>query len=207
MKWTDPSVVETLDLFKDLVDRGAYAEGAAGMTDDIAMTQFQQGDAAMVFTGPWNIGVLSDPELCPVYESVDIAPFPYFSEKPEFKAEDMQIMVAYMIAGNLGEREEELTMELAKMLTDAEAAKRYAEESAFLIPRNDIDLDETKVQPLFAANKELAEVSTGACVDIFDFDPLASMQDRTRNSLAGIFVGGDAETAAAEVQAEIDNAN
>lgn len=36
------------------------------------------------------------------------------------------------------------------MLTDKDAAKRFAEEAAFLIPRTDIDLDESAISPLFA---------------------------------------------------------
>mgnify|MGYP000299631950 CR=1 FL=1 len=50
MKWTDPEVVETLQFVQDLIDAGAFDKNAAGMTDNIAMTQFQQGEAAMVIT-------------------------------------------------------------------------------------------------------------------------------------------------------------
>ena len=53
-------VVETLQFVKDLIDAGAFDPNAAGMTDNIAMTQFQQGEAAMVITGPWNIGTFED---------------------------------------------------------------------------------------------------------------------------------------------------
>lgn len=207
MKWTDAEVVKTLQFEKDLIDAGAFDASAAGITDDIAMTQFQQGEAAMVITGPWNISLFSDPEKTPVYESVKVAKFPYFEEKPEFKGEDMQTLSPYMISGKLEGEELALTMELVKMLTDKEAAKRYAEEAAFLIPRTDIDLDESKCSPLFVDNVKLGGTSTGIGVDVFDFDPLTSMQDRTRNSIVSMFTGSTAEEAAAEIQAEIDNAN
>lgn len=72
------------------------------------------------------------------------------------------------------------------MLTDKDAAKRFAEEAAFLIPRTDIDLDESAISPLFAKNVELGGTSEGIGVDVFDFDPLASMQDRTRNSISSM---------------------
>ena len=64
-----------------------------------------------------------------------------------------------MISGKLEGKELELTLELVKMLTDKEAAKRFAEEAAFLIPRTDIDLDENVISPLFAENVELGGTS------------------------------------------------
>ncbi len=205
-KWTDTDVVETLQLVKDLIDAGAFDPSAAGITDDVAATQFQQGEAAMIITGPWNISNFSDTETTAVAEHVRLAKFPYFSEKPENKDEDMQVLSPYMISGKLEGRELELTIELVKMLTNKDAAKRFAEEAAFLIPRNDIELDESKTSDLFRKSVELGGTSTGICVDVFDFDPLGSMQDRTRNSIVSMFVGASAEDAAAEIQAEIDNA-
>lgn len=203
--WTDPDVVETLGFVKELIDLGAFDKNAAGMTDNIAMTQFQQGEAAMVITGPWNIGTFEDPEETPVHESIAVAKFPYFEEKPEFKNEDMQTLSPYMVSGKLEGKELELTMELLKMLTDKDAAKRFAEEAAFLIPRTDIELDDSKVSPLFADNVELGGTSEGIAVDVFDFDPVTSMQDRTRNSISSMFTGVDPKTAAEEIQSEVDS--
>ena len=36
------------------------------------MTQFQQGEAAMVITGPWNIGTFEDPAETPVCDSIEL---------------------------------------------------------------------------------------------------------------------------------------
>lgn len=205
MKWTDEDVVQTLQFEKDLIDAGAFDPSAAGITDDIAMTQFQQGEAAMVITGPWNISRFTDEEETPVASEIRVAKFPYFEEKTEFKNQDMQTLSPYMISGKLEGKELDLTIELVKMLTDKDAAKRYAEEAAFLIPRTDIDLDESKCSELFTKNVELGGTSEGIGVDVFDFDPLTSMQDRTRNSILTLFTGASAEDVAAEIQAEIDN--
>ena len=191
-------------MLESLIDAGAFDKNAAGMTDNIAMTQFQQGEAAMVITGPWNIGTFEDPAETPVCDSIEVAKFPYFEEKPEFKNEDMQTLSPYMISGKLEGKELELTLELVKMLTDKDAAKRFAEEAAFLIPRTDIDLDESAISPLFAKNVELGGTSEGIGVDVFDFDPLASMQDRTRNSISSMFTGEKPDSVAKEIQSEID---
>ncbi len=46
----------------------------------------------MVITGPWNISTFTDPAETPVKDSIKVAKFPYFEEKPEFKNEDMQTL-------------------------------------------------------------------------------------------------------------------
>lgn len=206
MKWTDPEIVQTLQYVKDLIDAGAFDKSAAGIQDNIAMSQFQNGEAAMIITGPWSISKFVDASETPVKDSIKVAKFPYFEEKPEFKNDDMQTLSPYMISGKLKGKELDLTMELVKMLTDKTAAKEYAEKCAFLIPRTDIDLDESKCEPLFIDNMKLGATSTGIGVDVFDFDPLTSMQDRTRNSIVSMFTGASAKDAAKEIQGEIDKA-
>lgn len=204
MKWTDSEVVETLSYVKELYDMGAFPEGVAGLSDDIVITQFLKGEAAMIITGPWNIGKFTSEEETEYYNDIKIAKFPYFEEKPQFKDHDMQSINPFMINGKLEGKEKEYTIELMKMLTSADAAKRYAEEAQSIMPRNDMVLDEGSLSKLFQDVVELSGTSTGIAVDVFDFDPLASMQDRTRNSIVGMFVGNTPEQAAQEIQAEID---
>ncbi|WP_099352582.1 ABC transporter substrate-binding protein [Fredinandcohnia onubensis] len=203
LKWTDPDVVQTLEYVKELNDMGAFGKDSAGISDDIVLTDFLQGKAAMIITGPWNIGKFISSEDTEYTDSIKLAKFPYFKEKPEFKNEDMQVLSPYMVNGQLEGKEKEYTIELLKMLTSAEAAKRYAEEAQFLVPRSDIDIDESKVSELFLKNIELGSTSSGIAVDVFDFDPLTSMQDRTRNSIVSMFIGSSAEEAAKEIQNEI----
>jgi raffinose/stachyose/melibiose transport system substrate-binding protein len=205
LKWTDKEVVETLQFVKDLNDMGAYGKDAAGLNDEIVLTSFLEGKAGMIITGPWNIGNFTDSSKTKFTESIKVAKFPYFEEKPEFKDEDMQVLSPYMVNGKLKGKEKEYTIELLKMLTSSEAAKRFAEESQFLIPRSDIEIDESKVSKLFLKNIELGSTSTGIAVDVFDFDPLPSMQDRTRNSIVSMFINATPKQAAEEIQKEIDD--
>lgn len=202
--WTDEDVVQTLQFVKDLIEAGAFDPNAAGLTDEMALTQFREGEAAMILTGLWNIDSFMDPELTPVCDNIETANFPYFEEKPEFKDENMQTIGSYMISGKLEGRELDLTMELIKKLTDRDAAKLFAEEAGVLIPRNDITLDEAGVPRLLVDNIRLSEHNTGIGVDVFDFDPIASMQDRTRNSIVSMFIDASASDAANEIQAEVD---
>lgn len=204
LKWTDPDVVKTLEYVDELNKLDAFGQSAAGISDEIAVADFLEGKAAMIITGPWNIGKFTNTSETEYADSIRLAKFPYFDEKPEFKDEDMQIISPYMVNGKLEGKEKEYTIELLKMLTSADAAKRFAEEAQFLIPRSDIDIDESKVSDLFLHNIELGSTSTGIAVDVFDFDPLPSMQDRTRNSIVSILIGGKAKDAAKEIQSEID---
>lgn len=205
LDWDSDEMLEVFTYYNDLIEAGAYDEDAAGMTEDIAMSQFQTGEAAMFYTGTWNISTLTDEAETPVADSIEFAKFPYFEEKPEYENHDMQLIVAYMIKGEMEGLELELTMELVQMLTDADAAKTYVEEASFLLPRSDIDYDEDILEDLLVINMELSGESEGAAVDIFDYDPITTMQDVVRNSLVSIFTGTSIEDAAAQIQSEIDS--
>lgn len=123
MNWTDQGVVETLQFVKDLIDAGAFDPNAAGLTDEMALTQFREGQAAMVLTGLWNSDSFLDETLTPVSDQIETANFPYFEEKPEFKNENMQTIGSYMVSGQLEGKELDLTMELIQMLTDKDAGQ------------------------------------------------------------------------------------
>ncbi|MGL4866984.1 MAG: ABC transporter substrate-binding protein [Cetobacterium sp.] len=203
IKWTDPEVVQTLEFIKVLNDKDAFSPSAPGISNDIATTQFKNGEAAMIFTGPWNISTFVDSEKTPVYANIDFAKFPYFKEKAEFKNQDMQVISPYMISGNLKGKEKDYTIELLKMLTSKDAGIRYVNEAEFLLPRIDFEADKNKVGELFLANNTLAQTSDGIGVDVFDFDKIPSMQDRTRNSIVSVLMGASPMEAGKEIQEEI----
>lgn len=205
MNWTDPDVIKTLQFEKDLIDAGAFDKDAVGMTDSIAGAQFQDGKAAMILSGPWNNSHFSDKDECSVAENVKFAKFPYFEEKPEFKDDDMQTTSPLMVSGKLKGKELELTIELLKMFTNQQTAKRFAEEGQILVPRKDVDIDKSKCTDLFISSLDLSATSKKIGGDIFEFDPLASMADRTRNSIFTMFTGASPEDAAKEIQTEVDN--
>lgn len=204
LKWTDPNVVKTLGFVKELNDIEAFGKNAAGISDDIVLTEFLEGKAGMIITGPWNLGKFTSVKDTKFTKSIKVAKFPYFAERPQYKNNDMQVLSPYMVNGKLTGKEKEYTIELLKMLTSADAAKKFAEDAQFLIPRKDIAINKAKVSALFLKNIDLGATSTGIAVDVFDFDPLASMQDRTRNSIVSMFVGSTQQDAAKEIQAEID---
>ena len=199
------SVVETLNVVKELTDMNAFDKNAVGIDDQIALTSFFNGESAMVITGPWNIPHFYNEEKTKLGDTIDFAKFPYFEGKEVFKDEDMQVISPLQIRGDLEGREKELTIELAKRLSNAEVAKKYADEANQIFPRTDYEVDPAKSTKLFQKNSDLAKTSTGIAVDVFDYDPVQSMQDVTRNALVGILQGGSPEEAAETIQREIDN--
>ncbi len=205
LDWTDPEVVKVLRFIEELNDIGAFPDGTAGISGDLVLTDFQEGRAAFMFTGPWNINNFVDPEKCPEWENIKVAKFPYFKEKPQFKDHDMHIVSPYMISGKISGRERELTIELIQMLTSAETGSRLFNEASSIFPRNDLEVTSENIPDLLTETMKIGSTSQGLAVDVFDFDPIASMQDRVRNSLVGILVGNSPEQAAQEIQREIDN--
>ncbi len=205
LDWTDPEVVKVLSFIEELNDIGAFPDGTAGISGDLVLADFQEGRAAFMFTGPWNISSFVDPEKCPEWNNIRVAKFPYFTERPQFKDHDMHIVSPYMVSGNIAGREKELTIELIQMLTSAETGSRLFNEASSIFPRSDLKVTSESIPELLTETMRLGATSQGLAVDIFDFDPIASMQDRVRNSLVGILVGNSPEQAAQEIQREIDN--
>jgi hypothetical protein len=70
--------------------------------------------------------------------------------------------------------------------------------------RRDLDLSGIELSHIFRGYTEALANATMLGGDSFDYDPLASMQDRTRNSIIGMLLGNSPAEAAAEIQAEID---
>lgn len=204
IKWTDKDVLQTLQYVADLRDLKAFDDGVVGNDDNIAITNFLNGEAAMIITGPWNIGKFTSDEQTEYVGKIKIGKFPHFKDRAQFKDDDMQIVAPYMLNGELEGKDKEYAIELVKKLTSKEAAKRFAEEAQYILPRSDVSLDADKISPLFKDTLKISATSKRLAVDIFDYDPIASMSERTRNSIIGILIGNTPEQAAKEIQAEID---
>ncbi|MCT2909687.1 extracellular solute-binding protein [Schleiferilactobacillus harbinensis] len=205
MKWTDPAVVKTIQQVKDLRDMKAFDPNAAGIDSESASAAFKTGKAAMMITGVWSIPIFNDPSNTQVSKDVRFAKFPYFENAPQFKDDDMQGLQAYQIRGDLKGEAKKLTIELVKRLSDKKFAKDVADAANQILPRTDYTVEKSKSSILFEENMQLAETSKRLGVDVFDFDPIQSMQDVTRNALVGVIQGDSAKKAAQTIQETVDN--
>jgi len=200
-KWTDPEVVATLELLKDLKDRGAFQPNLEGEDYDTEKANFLSGKAAMVLNGSWFVGDVINSDI---KDKIGMFPFPYFSDKPQFKDDVSVFPQGFYLSGKMTEAEKDATFKWVKFFCGKELQSKMVSEIQRLSARDDIKVDESKLSPLFLDVQNFVSTIKNPGGDSFDFDPLPSMQDRTRNSIIGMLLGNSAIEAAEEIQNEID---
>jgi raffinose/stachyose/melibiose transport system substrate-binding protein len=200
-KWTDPDVVESLNVLKNLKDKGAFMKNFEGVDYETEKKLFLSEKAAMIVNGSWFIGECNSSEI---KDKLGTFAFPYFKEKPENQGSYVIYPQSYQLKGNVTGAEKEAQIALIKFLTGKEAQQKLATNVQQMVARKDVSTDGPEFTEIFrgyAAYVKNAKASGG---DSFDYDQLSSMQDRTRNSLVGMLLGNTPEAAAKEIQDEID---
>lgn len=200
-KWTDPDMIETLKLYMDLKERGAFSVNYEGVTYDEEKAMFFTEKAAMVLNGSWFIG---DCESSDISEKIGIFAPPSFKDKTEFIGNGIVYPQQLYLSGKATGAAKDMQIALIKYLTNKENQQKMALEIQRIPIRKDLDLSSVESGSLFAQAVEISNSITLSCGDTFDFDPLPSMMDRTRNSLIGMSLGMSPEDTAKEIQAEID---
>ncbi|MEK3884676.1 extracellular solute-binding protein [Paenibacillus sp. PL2-23] len=97
-QFTDPVFVEALQKTKDLIDAGAYQDGAATYDNNTASQQFRDGKAAMYFMGTWEISAIDASEV--VGGKVGFLPFPTVGGKGSAKDYVVAPGTAYALGAN-----------------------------------------------------------------------------------------------------------
>ncbi|REK74911.1 extracellular solute-binding protein [Paenibacillus paeoniae] len=97
-QFTDPVFVEALQKTKELIDAGAYQEGAATYDNNTASQQFRDGKAAMYFMGTWEISSIDASET--VSGKVGFLPFPTVGGKGDSKDYVIAPGTAYALGAN-----------------------------------------------------------------------------------------------------------
>jgi len=83
-KYTDPEVVEAMELWKEMMDKGYFSNDYAfGTGTDTFLPAFQAGDVAMVIIGDWYAASLTGAELEP---GVDFDAFIMPNKNPDLPA-------------------------------------------------------------------------------------------------------------------------
>jgi raffinose/stachyose/melibiose transport system substrate-binding protein len=97
-QFTDPVFVEALQKTKELIDAGAYQEGAATYDNNTASQQFRDGKAAMFFMGTWELSAIDASEV--VGGKVGFIPFPTVAGKGDPKDYVVAPGTAYALGAN-----------------------------------------------------------------------------------------------------------
>ncbi|MDQ4142235.1 MAG: ABC transporter substrate-binding protein [Actinomycetota bacterium] len=142
IKWTDPSVIEALEVMGELLkDDANLAGGKKGtlQTDfptSVSQVFGDQPEAATVFEGDFVAGVISGETNAKVGEDADYFPFPAIDGSPP------AVVAGGDVAVSLTDSEE--GQELLTFLASAEAGEAWAELGGFASPNQAVD---TSVYP------------------------------------------------------------
>lgn len=201
-KWTDPEVVEAWQKFADLVNMGAFTPNSPGVSYEQDKTDFLSGKAAMNYDGAYFVGEVAESELD---GKVSVFPFPSFEEKPEYADNYRQTLNAYLLNAKTEGAEKEALIKFVKFITVKEASQYYVDKALYGVPRTDVEIDPATVGQLYTDLMALNELVKVPGSDAFDYDPISSMQDVTRNAAVSIFLGTSPEEACQTIQAEIED--
>lgn len=200
-KWTDPEVVQSLQFLKDLKARGAFMDNFEGIDYDMEKSYFFNEQTAMILNGSWFIGDCINSEIA---DKLGTFPFPYFKEKPEYKGHMVNFPQGFYVKKNMSEKEKEASLGFLKYYIGKEIQAMRVRREQAISSRKDLDLSGIELSELYVGYTDVLKTATMLGGDSFQYDPLTSMQDRTRNSIIGMLLSGTAEQAAKEIQEEID---
>jgi raffinose/stachyose/melibiose transport system substrate-binding protein len=201
-KWTDPEVVDVLEEMKRLADSNVFTPNLAGVQYETVKQDFLDGKTAMIFNGTWFV---KEAEGAAIVDKIQTFLFPSIESKPEFKDHNIMFPNNLCVNGKLSEEETKYAVEFLKLFTSKQYQQRVIYEAQQLPARNDIEIDATKMGPLSKQIYEYTPLIGVGGSDTFNYDPLVSMKDRTRNSLVGLLLEYTPEEAAKEIQNEVDS--
>jgi raffinose/stachyose/melibiose transport system substrate-binding protein len=174
---------ESAGAVKELIDMGAFIEGATGLSNDEASALFYNGTVPMYITGSWMAGsILAD---APNPGDFSVTPVPVINNS-NAKITDFMGGAAdtFMVAAST--KNPVLAGEAVFALT--KSISKYAYLDGAGIPAWKVDYDDSDVNPI---TKQVAEFATGATSFTLWFDTLMEAEDAGEYlaSLQALYVG------------------
>lgn len=207
-KYTDPEVMEVVKLIKSWQDKGYFGKNIASLDSATEVAMFTSGKSPMIFIGTWQPeAILRDNPDMIENGTAQVMWFPYFDDVPQYKGGSMGGGNEGLSIAKKDDATTAAAVELLKYLTSKETISKIWEAAPTQI-----------FAVKTAAVPESMDSLTKACIDVINnystdlmqevdqYDSIAPLQDRLRNSLAGMIAGNTPEAAMQEVQDEIDNA-
>lgn len=200
--WTDPDVVECLQITKDLKEKGAFMEGFEGIDVNTQMSQFLSGEVAMISHSSPIIPEMyqSDSEIL---DDISFFPFPYFTDKEEYQDTRVVYTSGWMLSGTMSEEEEEATLKLVKYMTTPEAIQERMDAAMRVAPYKNITAPEDAPQ-IFKDMIEYTDTISNSVGEYFDYDTCPTLVDVSRNGILNMMLSNSAEDTAQAIQDDID---
>ncbi|WMJ90573.1 extracellular solute-binding protein [Anaerocolumna sp. MB42-C2] len=169
VSYKDPDFLASAAKIKELVDMGAFLEGATGLSNDEASANFYNGTVPMYITGSWMGGSILTDATNP--EDFDVAPIPVINSNnakiTDFMggaADTIMVSQSTKYPDEAGNAVFELTKSISK----------YAYLDGAGIAAWKVDYDDSSVNPI---TKKVAEYASGATSFTLWFDTLMDAND------------------------------
>lgn len=182
--YNDPDMLQSAKAIVELKEKGAFEEGATGLSNDEAVQPFLDGQAGMFFTGSWLGGDINTKSYDK--EAFGVAPIPVLNSENSSLSDFMGgASDTFMVAKSTKYPEVacDAAFEIAKYISK----NAYLEGVA--IPAWKVDYDDSEVEPM---TKEIAGYTTEANSFTLWFDTLLPAEDANKylELLQQLYTGG-----------------
>lgn len=167
--YNDPDFIASAQKIKDLVDTGAFIDGATGLSNDEASAMFYNGTVPMYITGSWMGGSIQNDAPNPA--DFDVAPIPVINDA-NAKASDFMGGAVDTLMVNAGTKNADLAGEAVFELTKSISKYAYLDGAGIAAWKK--DYDDSAVNPI---TKKLADYATAATSFTIWFDTLMDADD------------------------------
>ncbi|MWC28842.1 extracellular solute-binding protein [Paenibacillus sp. MMS18-CY102] len=200
-KFTDPEFIQSLQYMKDLGDAGAFQSGFNSLDNTQAEQYFAQGKAAMMIDGGWaltNIASTASTEAMAQMGATVLPSVPGGKGDPNTLAGVVGTGLG-MSAKVSGEKKD-AAYEVMYALAGPEAQKQVLESNQLVSYK--VDLDKSKVTPIFAEVYEL--VNNVKRTPVYDGVLSSAAADEVNNGLQELLMGGSPESIAKKIQSAVE---
>lgn len=195
--FTDPTFVDALNHFKELVDHKAYAKGANSMDNTQAEQYFAQGKAAMMINGSWTVSDLSGSASEDVIKNIGVTTVPAIEDgKGSGKTITGGPGGGYLLSSHTKGAAKEAALKLIYALSNEKAQTAIAESNSMVM--YNVDLDQKNVNPLFFEAFNL--VKNAEFAPVYDLHLTSAGGEAVNNGLQEIMLGGSVDKVANNVQ-------
>ena len=196
-KFTDPEFVQALGYLKQLADANAFQDGFNSI-DNTQMEQlFVQGKAAMMIDGGWaltNLAANASKEALADMGATVLPSVP--GGKGDPNSLSGVVGTGLGLSKNVEGARKEAAFKLIYAMASPEVQKRTLEGNQLVSYK--VDLDESKVSPIFAeVYKLLGTVNT---TPVYDGRLSSAVADVMNNGLQELLMGGKPEAIAKKIQ-------
>lgn len=166
--YNDPDFLAAAEKLQELIDMGAFSEGATGLSNDEAAATFTSGSSAMYITGSWMGGQVYRDSETP--ENFDAVPIPVISDNAQ--ATDFMGGAVDTLMVKAETADQKLAANAAFEI--ARSVSKYAYLEGAGIAAWEKDYDDSEVNPLTV---KIADYAASATSFTLWFDTLMDSED------------------------------